>query len=82
MIAAIAVSSLQVLVMSLWDDHAAHMLWLDGTYPPGATRQGAARGTCSPDSGVPADVEAKYPNAAVSFFDIRFGEIGSTSDLA
>ena len=23
-----------VLVMSLWDDHAANMLWLDSDYPP------------------------------------------------
>lgn len=22
-----------VLVMSIWDDHAANMLWLDSTYP-------------------------------------------------
>ncbi|ELU36377.1 glycosyl hydrolase family 7 domain-containing protein [Rhizoctonia solani AG-1 IA] len=22
-----------VLVMSIWDDHAAHMLWLDSNYP-------------------------------------------------
>jgi len=22
-----------VLVMSIWDDHAAHMLWLDSDYP-------------------------------------------------
>ena len=24
-----------VLVMSLWDDHDANMLWLDSNYPPG-----------------------------------------------
>ena len=23
----------QVLVLSLWDDHEAHMLWLDSDYP-------------------------------------------------
>ena len=23
------------LIFSMWDDHAAHMLWLDSNYPPG-----------------------------------------------
>merc|ERR1719230_1535703 len=39
-----------VLVMSLWDDHYANMLWLDSTYPVDSTDPGAARGTCSTDS--------------------------------
>ncbi len=27
-----------VLTFSLWDDYSpAHMLWLDGVYPPGST---------------------------------------------
>merc|ERR1712115_519053 len=35
-----------VLVMSLWDDHYANMLWLDSTYPVDSSDPGAARGTC------------------------------------
>ncbi|KAJ1567359.1 hypothetical protein HK405_006265 [Cladochytrium tenue] len=67
-----------VLALSLWDDHAANMLWLDSTYPVTATGAGAARGTCATTSGVPADVEANVPNSFVIYSDIRTGEIGST----
>ncbi|KAB5590371.1 1,4-beta-D-glucan cellobiohydrolase [Ceratobasidium theobromae] len=69
-----------VLVMSVWDDHAAHMLWLDSNYPldRDASQPGVARGTCSTGSGIPADVEAQYPDASVTYSNIRFGDIGST----
>merc|ERR1711967_126785 len=67
-----------VLVMSLWDDHYANMLWLDSTYPVGSTDPGAMRGNCSPDSGVPKDVETNQAKANVKFSDIKFGPIGST----
>merc|ERR1711982_209174 len=69
-----------VLVMSLWDDHYANMLWLDSTYPVDSTDPGAARGTCSTDSGVPADVEKEQADSSVIFSDIRFGPIGSTTE--
>ncbi|CAE6446976.1 unnamed protein product, partial [Rhizoctonia solani] len=67
-------------VMSLWDDHAAHMLWLDSNYPldRSATQPGVARGTCPTTSGDPKDVEAQSPNASVTFSNIKFGDIGST----
>lgn len=69
-----------VLVMSLWDDHFADMLWLDSDYPIGAdaSQPGVARGTCDQQSGVPATVEGQSPNAQVTFSNIRFGDIGST----
>ncbi|KAL5394383.1 Esterase/lipase/thioesterase [Paraphaeosphaeria minitans] len=69
-----------VLVMSLWDDHYANMLWLDSNYPTDqpATKPGVARGTCPTSSGAPADVEEKSPNAQVVFSAIKFGPIGST----
>jgi cellulose 1,4-beta-cellobiosidase len=69
-----------VLVMSLWDDHYANMLWLDSTYPVDSTDPGAMRGSCSKFSGAPADVEKDQANAHVIFSDIRFGPIGSTVD--
>lgn len=58
-----------VLVMSLWDDHYANMLWLDSTYPTDAdpAKPGAGRGECDITSGVPADVEAESPDAQVIF---------------
>ncbi|WDK13041.1 glycosyl hydrolase family 7 [Colletotrichum graminicola] len=68
-----------VLVMSLWDDHYANMLWLDSTYPPEKAGQlGAARGDCPTTSGVPADVESRLASATVTYSNIRFGPIGST----
>merc|ERR1711934_1123601 len=67
-----------VLVMSLWDDHYANMLWLDSTYPVDSSDPGAARGSCATSSGVPKDVESKQANSHVIFSDIKFGPIGST----
>jgi len=69
-----------VLVLSIWDDHAAHMLWLDSNYPTDrpASQPGTARGTCATTSGDPKDVEASSPNASVTYSNIKFGDIGST----
>ncbi len=69
-----------VLVMSLWDDHAAYMLWLDSDYPldKSPSTPGVARGTCPTSSGRPADVESQHPNAYVTYSNIKYGELGST----
>jgi len=69
-----------VLVMSLWDDHAAHMLWLDSDYPVDkpASQPGIGRGPCPTSSGVPTDVESQHPDANVKFSNIKFGDIGTT----
>lgn len=69
-----------VLVMSVWADHAAHMLWLDSSYPLDRpeSQPGVKRGTCSRDSGKPSDVESQQANAQVAFGSIKFGPIGST----
>ena len=69
-----------VLVMSLWDDHAANMLWLDSDYPLNkpASAPGVARGTCPTSSGKPSDVEKQHPNAGVTYSNIKFGELDST----
>jgi len=75
-----AASAGMVLVMSLWDDYAAEMLWLDAPYPPtkAASSPGVTRGTCSASSGVPSQVESASPNAQVIYSNIKFGPIGST----
>lgn len=69
-----------VLVMSIWDDHEANMLWLDSDYPTDAdpSSPGVARGPCPASSGVPTDVESQSANANVAFSNIKFGPIGST----
>ena len=58
-----------VLVLSLWDDHEAHMLWLDSNYPEDAdpNQPGIARGPCSTDSGNPDDVQNQQAGATVKF---------------
>uniref|UniRef100_A0A0W0FFI4 Glucanase n=1 Tax=Moniliophthora roreri TaxID=221103 RepID=A0A0W0FFI4_MONRR len=68
------------LVMSLWDDHEAEMLWLDSNYPldKDASTPGVARGTCSSDSGDPKTVESQHPDATVIYSNIKYGPIGST----
>jgi cellulose 1,4-beta-cellobiosidase len=69
-----------VLVLSLWDDYAVNMLWLDSDYPTtkAATSPGVARGTCATSSGAPAAVEAASPNAFVTYANIKWGDINST----
>lgn len=67
-----------VLVMSLWDDHAAKMLWLDSTYPVDKTSFGGPRGTCPTTSGDPDTVEGQDAQAYVEYSNIRIGEIDST----
>ena len=68
------------LVMSIWDDHEAMMLWLDSDYPTDAdaSQPGISRGPCPTSSGVPTDVESQSPGATVVFSNIKFGPIGST----
>lgn len=75
-----AVENGVVLVLSLWDDYAARMLWLDSDYPVNASTStpGVARGACPTTSGVPTQVESQYPNAYVQYSNIRYGDIGST----
>ncbi|KIJ29046.1 glycoside hydrolase family 7 protein [Sphaerobolus stellatus SS14] len=75
-----AMATGMVLVMSVWDDHAANMLWLDSAYPTTAptTQPGILRGTCATNSGVPATIETSEANASVTFSNIKFGAIGST----
>lgn len=73
-----AMANGMVLVLSLWDDHYANMLWLDSTYPTDSTKLGSQRGTCATSSGVPADVESQSPGASVTYSNIKFGPINST----
>lgn len=48
------------LVLSIWDDYAVNMLWLDSTYPTDGTSPGDFRGSCATSSGVPATVEVSF----------------------
>ncbi|OJT07201.1 Exoglucanase 1 [Trametes pubescens] len=68
------------LVMSIWDDHAAGMLWLDADYPTDApaTNPGVSRGPCSATSGDPTTIENSEASSSVTFSNIKVGPIGST----
>jgi cellulose 1,4-beta-cellobiosidase len=68
-----------VLVMSLWDDHYANMLWLDSTFPTDKQGSpGAGRGECPTSGGTPEQVESSSASATVTFSNIKFGDINST----
>lgn len=69
-----------VLALSLWDDHSANMLWLDGSFPinKSTSLPGVVRGPCTASSGIPSDVESQSPDSSVTFSNIKFGDIGST----
>ncbi|QRW14377.1 beta-1,4-D-glucan cellobiohydrolase [Ceratobasidium sp. AG-Ba] len=69
------------LVMSIWDDHAANMLWLDSSFPTDLdpSKPGVARGSCAASSGAPSDIETSAASASVTYSNIRFGDIGSAS---
>lgn len=69
-----------VLVMSLWDDHYASMMWLDSSYPTDKDTSipGIARGECENFVGDPEKVESTGKDSSVAFSNIRFGPIDST----
>jgi len=69
-----------VLVLSLWGDYEAHMLWLDSTFPTDgdASQPGIERGPCAIETGNPDDLIVDVPDAYVKFSKLRFGPIGST----
>lgn len=75
-----ALSRGMVLVLSLWDDSLANMLWLDSNYPTNGppSTPGVARGPCSTTTGKPEYLRAKYPTASVQYTRLAFGAIGST----
>jgi len=64
-----------VLVLSLWDDTASFMNWLDSK-----DSKGRDRGSCDPTAGDPATLRPQHGSAHVEYSNVRFGDIGSTVD--
>ncbi|KAI1089927.1 glycoside hydrolase family 7 protein [Rostrohypoxylon terebratum] len=58
-----------VLAMSIWNDPTQQMSWLDS----------GANGPCTIAESTPANIQAQYPNTHVIFSNIRWGDIGSTT---
>jgi cellulose 1,4-beta-cellobiosidase len=69
------------LVLSLWDDGASRMHWLDSNDPAGESpeKPGVARGPCPEGAGDPSYVRSHHANAFVDYFNFKYGELGSTS---
>jgi cellulose 1,4-beta-cellobiosidase len=76
-----AMARSMALVISLWDDHEVGMIWLDATDPYPVNPKspwGAARGSCNQTSGNYTIVEKEHGDSYGLFYDIKYGEIGST----
>lgn len=75
-----SIKSGMVLALSLWDDYAAQMLWLDSDYPTtaDASSPGVSRGTCATSSGLPTTIEDQSGSASVTYSNIKFGDLNST----
>ncbi|KAK3689716.1 glycoside hydrolase family 7 protein [Podospora appendiculata] len=61
-----------VLIFSIWADDGGFMNWLDS----------GNSGPCNATEGDPALIVKEHPEAAVTFSNIRWGEIGSTYHTA
>mmetsp|Transcript_126849 Transcript_126849/g.367161 ORF Transcript_126849/g.367161 Transcript_126849/m.367161 type:complete len:93 (+) Transcript_126849:2-280(+) len=70
-----------VLALSIWDDGATNMRWLDSTFPPhdSPQRLGVQRGPCDGSTSNPQFVRSHHAAATVKYMNIRHGEIGSTT---
>jgi len=71
-----------VLALSLWDDGATEMRWLDSSFPfseRGDGRPGVARGPCSSSDNSPKFLRIEHATASVKYTNIKYGEIGSTT---
>ena len=73
-----AFANKMVLVLSLWDDRSANMLWLDSTYPTTSSLPGAIRGSCPTNSGIPSVTREIYPSSQVIYSNIQVNKIGSS----
>lgn len=70
-----------VLTLSLWDDIAVSMNWLDSigdaSLPEDAP--GNKRGPCDPSAGKPETVRTQHPDSSYTVGRIKVGSIGSTN---
>ncbi|KAI0885401.1 glycoside hydrolase family 7 protein [Annulohypoxylon maeteangense] len=58
-----------VLAMSIWNDATQQMSWLDA----------GNNGPCNIAESTPANIQAQHPDTHVTFSNIRWGDIGSTT---
>merc|ERR1711991_590577 len=70
-----------VLVISLWDDIAVKMNWLDSYMGDDPSAPGALRGPCDPDDGTPETLREKYPKSNYVLTNVRWGDLGTTGNF-
>jgi cellulase len=58
-----------VLAMSIWNDAAQNMAWLDSD----------GNGPCAKGQGTPSNIQSQRPDTHVVFSNIKWGDIGSTT---
>jgi len=67
------------LVISLWDDIAVGMTWLDSVMEgDDPSLPGNSRGPCDPTVGKPEKVREAHPKAHYEVSNIKWGDIGTT----
>ncbi|PON23316.1 glycosylhydrolase family 7-1 [Trichoderma gamsii] len=64
-----ALTSGMVLIFSIWNDNSGFMNWLDS----------GSSGPCSSTEGNPATILANNPNTHITYSNIKWGDIGSTT---
>merc|ERR1711998_117899 len=70
-----------VLVLSLWDDIAFQMNWLDSYDPkaPDPSAPGVTRGSCKPTDGDAKTLRETHPDSHYTVKNVKWGAIGSTN---
>merc|ERR1719223_1502086 len=68
-----------VLVVSMWDDIAVSMNWLDSYMDCDPSEPGCTRGPCDPADGAPETLREAHPDSAYTVTNVRWGAFGSTT---
>jgi cellulose 1,4-beta-cellobiosidase len=79
-----AFSRKMVLILSIWDDTAYSMRWMDSIYPVGSNAVGSYRGPCSTVDTSVWTLRNTVPNSFVVYSDIQINDIvtgGSTQPV-
>jgi len=68
-----------VLVISMWDDIAVSMNWLDSYMGDDSSAPGALRGPCDPADGEPETLREKHPDSFYTVTNLKWGDLGTTT---
>jgi cellulose 1,4-beta-cellobiosidase len=71
-----------VLVISMWDDIAVSMNWLDSYMGDDPSAPGALRGPCDPADGKPEILREAHPDAKYTVTNFKWGDFGTTTSAS